>query len=75
MFLLILTGLRSFLVRDNDLGMVPLAHHVPGNHGLLFGFAGRRFQQVLGPQKVGKVDGLNKESAAMHIVRVSNAEN
>jgi hypothetical protein len=61
------------LVRDNNPGMVPLAHHVLGDHGLLSGSAGRRLQQVLGPQKIGEVDGLNDELAAMHVVRVSNA--
>jgi hypothetical protein len=61
------------LVRDNDPGMVPLAHHVLGDHGLLSGLAGWGFQQVLGPQKIRKVDGLNDESAVMHVVRVSNA--
>jgi hypothetical protein len=45
--------------------MVPLAHHVPEHHGLFFGLARWRFQQVLGPQQVGKVDGLKDESAAM----------
>ena len=61
------------MVRDHDPGMVPLAYHVLGDHGLLSGLAGWGFQQVLGPQKIGKVDGLNDESAAIHVVCVSNA--
>jgi hypothetical protein len=62
----------SFLVRDNNLGMVPLAYHVLEHHGLFSGLAGWRFQQVLGPQQVGKVDGLIDESAAMYILRAEN---
>jgi len=60
------------LVRDNVLGMVPLAYHVLANHGLLAGLAGGGFQQVLASQEVSKGACLNKRLAETYIVRVSN---